>query len=57
VITTGRSTLAAIAAVHAAGGRVQGVLAVVDREEGGRREVEAAGIPVAVLVSVSDLGV
>jgi orotate phosphoribosyltransferase len=36
---------------------VLGVLAVVDREEGGRREIEAAGFPVAVLVAVSDLGV
>lgn len=57
VITTGRSALAAIAAVAAGGGHVLGVLAVVDREEGGRREVEATGIPVAVLVTVSELGV
>jgi orotate phosphoribosyltransferase len=57
VITTGRSALDAIGAVRADGGRVLGVLAVVDREEGGRRAIEAAGIPVAVLVSVSELGV
>jgi orotate phosphoribosyltransferase len=57
VVTTGRSALDAIGAVRAAGGHVLGVLAVVDREEGGRREIEAAGFPVAVLVAVSDLGV
>ena len=57
VITTGRSTLDAIGAARSGGGQVLGVLAVVDREEGGRREIEAAGFPVAVLVTVSDLGV
>ncbi|MGH7538393.1 MAG: orotate phosphoribosyltransferase [Gemmatimonadales bacterium] len=55
VITTGRSALDAIAAVREAGGRVLGVLAVVDREEGGRASIEAAEIPVAALVSVSAL--
>jgi len=57
VITTGRSTLDAIAAVRTDGGQVLGVLAVVDREEGGRRAIEAAGFPVTVLVAVTELGV
>ncbi len=57
VITTGRSTLDAIGAVRTDGGQVLGVVAVVDREEGGRREIETAGFPVAVLVAVSELGV
>jgi orotate phosphoribosyltransferase len=57
VITTGRSALDAVAAARAAGARVLGVLAVVDRDEGGRQAIEAAGLPVAVLVSVHDLGV
>jgi orotate phosphoribosyltransferase len=57
VITTGGSTLDAIGAVSADGGQVLGVLAVVDREEGGRQAIEAAGFPVTVLVAVSDLGV
>jgi len=57
VITTGRSALAAIAAVREAGAIVLGVLAVVDREEGGPAEIEAAGVPVASLVPVSELGV
>ena len=42
VITTGRSALEAIGAVETAGGRVLGVLAVVDREEGGRAALEPA---------------
>src|SRR2546429_2774246 len=56
VITTGRSALEAIGAVQAAGGRVLGVLAVVDREEGGRAALEQAGHAVAALVSATELG-
>ncbi len=35
VVTTGGSTLEAIAAVREAGGRVAGIIVVVDRDEGG----------------------
>src|SRR5207249_629560 len=49
VITTGHSAAEAIAAVTAEGGRVLGVLAVVDREEGGRTTLEQAGHPVEAL--------
>jgi len=55
VITTGGSALRAIEAVRAAGGHVVGVLALVDREEGGRECLEAAGAAVTALVTVSDL--
>ena len=51
VITTGGSALRAIDAVRAGGGTVSGVLAVVDREEGGREKLEAAGIPVIPLTT------
>jgi orotate phosphoribosyltransferase len=57
VITTGQSALDAIAAVTAEGGRVLGVLAVVDREEGGRVALERAGHTVLVLVTATELGV
>ncbi|HYK82401.1 MAG TPA: orotate phosphoribosyltransferase [Gemmatimonadales bacterium] len=56
VITTGRSARTAIAAVEAEGGRVLGVLAVVDREEGGRDTLAAAGHAVEALVRVTELG-
>lgn len=56
VITTGGSARHAIAALERAGGRVLGVLAVVDREEGGRAALEQAGYPVETLVSAADLG-
>jgi len=56
VITTGRSALEAIGAVEAAGGRVLGVLAVVDRAEGGGAALEQAGYAVAALVTATELG-
>ena len=55
VITTGGSALKAVAAVQEAGGRVVGVLALVDREEGGREAIEAAGVSVVSLVTAREL--
>ena len=55
VITTGGSALRAIEAVRAAGGTVSGVLAVVDREEGGREALESAGVPVISLTTASEI--
>jgi len=56
VITSGGSALQAIAAIEEEGGRVVGVLAVVDREQGGRAVLEGRGHPVAVLASATELG-
>jgi orotate phosphoribosyltransferase len=55
VITTGASAEHAIAAVVSAGGIVLGVLAVVDREEGGRGVLERGGRKVVALTTASDL--
>ena len=55
VITTGGSAHEAITAVESQGGRVLGVLAVVDREEGGRDALERAGYAVEALVTASEL--
>jgi len=55
VITTGGSALKAIGRVVTAGGRVLGVLAVVDREEGGREAIEAAGLQVASIARASEI--
>ena len=55
VITTGGSALRAIDAVRAAEGIVAGVLALVDREEGGRQAIEAAGVPVVALVTAGQI--
>ena len=55
VITTGGSALRAIEAVRAESGTVSGVLALVDREEGGRQAIEAAGVPVISVVAASQI--
>jgi orotate phosphoribosyltransferase len=53
VITTGASALRAAEAVRAAGGSILGVLALVDREEGGREAIEEHGLSVVSLVTAS----
>lgn len=55
VVTTGGSALEAAAAVREAGGTVRGVLAVVDREEGGREAIERQGYAVRALVTLHEL--
>ncbi|MHB1096127.1 MAG: orotate phosphoribosyltransferase [Gemmatimonadaceae bacterium] len=55
VITTGGSALKAAEAIRAAGGVIVGVLAVVDREEGGREALEAAGFAVESLAGAQEI--
>jgi orotate phosphoribosyltransferase len=56
VITSGDSARRAAAAVEAEGGSVLGVIAVVDREEGGKARLEAGGRHVVSLMTASALG-
>lgn len=55
VITSGGSTLQAIEAIRSEGGEILGVLAVVDREQGGREAIEAAGYQVVALTTTHSL--
>ncbi len=55
-VTTGGSSLRAVEILREAGYRVVGCLAVVDRVEGGREALEAAGVPLRSLFTVADLG-
>lgn len=55
VITTGGSALRAVDAIRAAGGTVAGVLALVDREEGGREAIEEAGLEVIALTRAAEI--
>lgn len=55
VITTGGSTLKAIAAVEASGGKVAFVLVLVDREEGGRQAIEQGGHKVVSIFTREDV--
>lgn len=55
VITTGESALRALRAVREAGSNVLGVLALVDREEGGREWIEREKVQVAAMFRASEL--
>ena len=55
VITTGGSTIQAIEAVEGEGGKVAFVLALVDRQEGGRANIEARGLPVVAIFTRADV--
>jgi orotate phosphoribosyltransferase len=54
VITTGGSTLKAAEKLRAAGYEVAGVVALVDRLEGGREAIEAAGLRIVALYTRRD---
>ena len=54
VVTTGGSTLRAAAKLQAAGYEVSAVVALVDRLEGGREAIEAAGLPLRALFTRDD---
>lgn len=55
VITTGDSTLKAIAAVEEEGGKVAFVAVLVDRDEGGCANIEGKGYPVVAAYKRGDL--
>lgn len=55
VITTGGSAIRAIEVLKGAGAIIEGVLAVVDRNEGGRDAIEALGVQVVALAGATEL--
>jgi orotate phosphoribosyltransferase len=55
VITTGNSAMRAARAIRDGGGRILGVLALIDREEGGRDALEREGFNVIALIRASDI--
>jgi orotate phosphoribosyltransferase len=54
VVTTGGSSLEAVAALRAADCRVVGIVALVDRLEGGAENLRAAGLPLVTLCTRRD---
>jgi orotate phosphoribosyltransferase len=54
VITTGGSTLKAVEKLKAAGATVVGVVALVDRLEGGAETIRGAGLPVVAICTRRD---
>jgi len=55
VITTGGSTIQAIDAIEEAGGRIAFVIALVDRQEGGRENIEKRGHKVVPIFTRAEL--
>jgi len=55
VVTKGDSTIAAINAIEAEGGKVLFAACLVDRQEGGRAKIEARGIPTVAAFTKDDL--
>jgi orotate phosphoribosyltransferase len=54
-LTTGASALVAAEAILEAGGRVRGVIAVIDREQGAREAIEARGFPYQPLFAAREV--
>lgn len=54
VVTTGGSSLKALALLKAAGCEVAGIVALVDRLEGGREAIEAAGVRLITIATRRD---
>jgi len=54
VVTTGGSSLKALEVLRDAGCEVAGIIALVDRQEGGREAIEAAGVRLVTLATKRD---
>jgi|GEM_PF-49451 len=55
VVTTGGSVLKALSALREAGAQVVKVLALVDREEGGRSAIEGEGVPFHAFFTIEEI--
>ena len=55
VITSGGAVLAAVDAVRAAGGTVDTVVSLIDRQQGGRSALAAKGVAVRTVLTAADL--
>jgi orotate phosphoribosyltransferase len=57
IATSGGQAVEAVRTLRAAGAEVTGVVVVIDRQEGGRQAIEAAGVPFHALFTSQDLGI
>lgn len=57
IATTGGQVLEAVRTLKEAGAVVVRIVAVIDRQEGARENIESAGIPFESLLTKSDLGI
>ncbi|HYP90034.1 MAG TPA: phosphoribosyltransferase family protein, partial [Polyangiaceae bacterium] len=54
VVTTGGSSLKAVESLKAVGAEVVGIVALVDRQEGGAETIRASGLPLVTLATKAD---
>jgi len=57
VLTTGGQVLEAVKSLEGAGAKVEGIIGVLDRQEGARQNIEAAGYKFDALFTTADLGI
>jgi orotate phosphoribosyltransferase len=57
IATTGGQVLEAAGILSEAGAVIQKIVAVIDRQEGARENIEAAGYPFAAMITKKDLGI
>ena len=57
VLTTGGPVLEAVKVIEAAGAKVEGIVGVLDRQEGARENIEGAGYRFDALFTTKDLGI
>jgi orotate phosphoribosyltransferase len=55
IVTTGASAVEAVEKLRAAGATVNDIVVVVDRQEGGRKKVEGAGLKMHALTTAEEL--
>lgn len=55
VITTGKSTIEAIRRAEEAGLKIEGVVALVDRQEGGKEHIESMGYSVQAVITRGEI--
>jgi orotate phosphoribosyltransferase len=55
VVTTGSSTIKAVKRARESGLKVTGVVAFIDRQEGGREAIKATGVPFKALLTKDDI--
>ncbi len=57
VVTSGGQVLESAAVLKQAGAEIVKIVAVIDREEGGRENIESAGYRFEALLTKTDLGI
>src|SRR5687768_8339276 len=57
VLTTGGQVLEAVKSLESAGAKVEGIVGVLDRQEGARENIEGAGYSFDSLFTTKDLGI